>query len=587
MTTSTMRDPPSGGFEPAAWDPPSGGFEPTQAGSHSGREWFPTGLGRLLTRGSVIVLFSVVSAACTSRDATPAPAVGTSVLEPPSVRGLQAVLLPDFSLMEEAVRKQMLAQYSRLASLAGRGQPNDGELGAAYGDMGKLLMAATDYVTAEVCYLNAQTLVPGDRRWPYYLGHIYKVKGPPAKSAVFFEQALKLEPNDIATLVWLGDAYLAQGRPQDAVPLFARALAIEPASAAARHGAGRAALANKDWAGAVTHLEGALASDPRATAVRYPLAMAYRGLGNLTQAEAHLAKQGDIQARLTDPLMRELDELLQSPEAYNVRGGRDLEAGNWASAAELFRRGLELAPSDTSLRHRLGTVLFQMGDIRGAVEEFERVLRTSPDHARAHFSLGVILSGGGRHDEAIERFSTALKHEPGYVQARVQLAGVLARSGRPGEALDHFKQALAADPTLADASFGYAMAFVRLRRYLEARERLVEGLKTHAGQPMFKHALARVLAAAPDDRVRDGRRAKVLVDELLGTEQRTVELVETTAMMLAELGEYGQAAVVQRDALAAAEKAGATNLVRRLSENLQLYERGQACRRPFTDEELP
>jgi tetratricopeptide (TPR) repeat protein len=509
------------------------------------------------------------------------------VLQPPGGLGLQAVALPDFSLMQEPVRRQMLQQYSRLASLIGSAPGNNAELGAAYGDMGRLLMAATDFDAAEVCYLNAQTLVPGDKRWPYYLGHIYRVKGPPAQSASFFERALELEPNDVATLVWLGDAYLTQGRPQDGEPLFAKALSLEPSSPAARYGAGRAALATKDFSRAVKDLESAIASDPRATAAHYPLAMAYRGLGNVAQAEAHLAKQGDIQPRLADPLMWELDELLQSPEAYNVRGGRYLEAGNWAVAAELFRRGLELAPSDTSLRHRLGTALFQMGAVRGAVEEFERVLRTAPDHARAHFSLGVILRDSGRHDEAIERFSTALKHEPGYVQARVQLAGVLARSGRPGEALDHFRQALDADPTLADASFGYAMALVRLRRYQEARDRLIRGAReAPAARAMFDHALARLLAAAPDDRVRDGGRAKALVDNLLKTEQ-SLQLAETTAMMLAELGQYAQAAAVQRDALTAAEKARADGAVRRLTENLKLYERGEPCRRPFTDEELP
>ncbi len=539
--------------------------------------------------GTAVAVLALLMTACTSREDRPAaaPAAGASVLQPPGGLGLQPVALPDFSIMEEPVRKQMLQHYSRLASLAGSSQRNNTELGAAYGDMGRLLMAATHFDAAEICYLNAQTLIPGDRRWPYYLGHLYKVKGPPGKSAAFFEQALKLEPNDTATLVWLGDAYLAEGRPQDAEPLFAKALSLEPSSPAARYGAGRAALANKDYVRAVRDLESALTADPRATAVHYPLAMAYRGLANLAQAEAHLAKQGDIQASLADPLMRELDDLLQSAEAYNVRGGRYLEAGNWAAAADLFRRGLELAPSDTSLRHRLGTVLFQMGDVPGAVDQFERVLRAAPDHARAHFSLGVILSGSGRHDEAIERFSTALRHEPGYVQARVQLAGALARSGRPGEALDHFRQALDADPTLADASFGYAMALVRLRRYQEARDRLIQGAQqTPAARAMFDHALARLLAAAPDDRVRDGGRAKALVDNLLKTEQ-SLQLAETTAMMLAELGQYAQAAAVQRDALTAAEKAGADGAVRRLTENLKLYERGEPCRRPFTEEELP
>ena len=33
------------------------------------------------------------------------------------------------------------------------------------------------YEAAEPAYLNAQDLIPGDARWPYYLGHLYKSIG--------------------------------------------------------------------------------------------------------------------------------------------------------------------------------------------------------------------------------------------------------------------------------------------------------------------------------------------------------------------------------------------------------------------------
>jgi hypothetical protein len=103
---------------------------------------------------------------------------------------------------------------------------------------------------------------------------------------------------------------------------------------------------------------------------------------------------------------------------------------------------------------------------------------------------------------------------------------------------------------------------------------------------LFSHALARLLAAAPDDRVRDGRRAMKLVDDLL-KQQQSIELGETSAMTLAELGQYKQAAAVQRDVMTAAERAGLRDVVRHMSENLRLYERGQPCRTPFAQDEMP
>jgi hypothetical protein len=130
------------------------------------------------------------------------------------------------------------------------------------------------------------------------------------------------------------------------------------------------------------------------------------------------------------------------------------------------------------------------------------------------------------------------------------------------------------------------MAFLRLRRYADAREALAGGMKNHPDQPMFAHALARLMAAAPDDRVRDGRAALKLVDELVKGSQ-SLELAETTAMALAEVGRFKEAVEVQRQALTAATGSGNAAVQQRIANNLRLYESGKPCRTPFGDEELP
>jgi hypothetical protein len=44
---------------------------------------------------------------------------------------------------------------------------------------------------------------------------------------------------------------------------------------------------------------------------------------------------------------------------------------------------------------------------------------------------------------------------------------------------------------------------------------------------------------------------------------------------------------VQRDVIATAEQAGLRDVVQRMSANLRLYERGQPCRTPWSEDELP
>ncbi len=511
--------------------------------------------------------------------------LGASVLQPPDGLGLQPVTLPDFSAMTETVERQMRTRIDSLqASIADRSTGS--ELGDAYGQMGMLFLAAARLDAAEVCLLNAQVLMPGDVRWPYYLGRLYDANGALDESIPAFERAVELQPTDIATLVLLGEVLLAQGQTDRAEEVFARALEHQPNSAAARYGSGRVALAERDHARAVEQLERALALDPTATSVHYPLALAYRALGDTERVDTHLQQRGDIESLTPDPLRRALDELLESANAYNIRGGRALEVGNFGAAAEYFREGLELAPTDPSLRQRLGIALFQLGDADGAMQQFEQVVRESPEHIETQFSLGVLLAGNGRHEEAIARFSAALEYDPGYLQARVQLAGVLARSGRPDESLAHYNRVLEIDPTLGEARFGAAMALVRLQRYAAARDRLSEGLAVNPDEPTVKHALARLLAAAPDAGVRDGQRAMSLVEELVETQQ-SVMLGETAAMALAEMGFYDQAVDVQRDVMAAAEQGGLPADLSRMAGNLALYEQGQASRTAFTEDELP
>jgi cytochrome c-type biogenesis protein CcmH/NrfG len=130
------------------------------------------------------------------------------------------------------------------------------------------------------------------------------------------------------------------------------------------------------------------------------------------------------------------------------------------------------------------------------------------------------------------------------------------------------------------------MAFVRLRRYRDARDAFADGTKRFPDQPLFKLALARVLAAAPDAQVRDGKQSMALVNELMKGPQ-TIELAETAAMGLAEVGRFDQAIEAQQSVLAAARNANLAPVVKRATENLALYEKREPSRRPFGDDELP
>lgn len=538
-------------------------------------------------RCGVLSVVALVATGCAPPEevapvsATPAPAPTA-----PAREGVTAVVLPDLSEMVESVHAQIRQRYSSLVARMDDSETSPDALGEAYGALGVILLAADQRDVAEVCLRNAQTLVATDVRWPYYLAHLYRRTGELELSAAAFEQARLLEPDDTATLVYLGDTYLEQGQAAGAEPLFARALSLSPDSLSARFGLGRTALITEDYGLAVQYFEEILARNPEAAAAQYPLGLAYRGLGELEQAEAHLVLRENEGIFPADPLMAALDAVLESPQAYERRGIEALDRGEWDAAATYFRQGLELDPRNPALRHRLGTVFYMQGDERRALAEFEGVVRSSPDYPPAQYSLGVLYQTQGRHVEAVERFSAALTHRPTYSEARLMLANSLRHSGDGAGALPHYEQVLTMAPDVIDARFGRAMAYVQLHRYREASEHLISEMERYPDEPAFPHALARLLAAAPDATVRNGPRAMALVQRLLEG-GRTLDLGETMAMTLAELGQFEQAASVQRDLITGALGAGLDHLVDPLTTNLRLYERGQPCRTPWPPGAMP
>ena len=503
----------------------------------------------------------------------------------PARPALTATALPELGGVEPALQQRIRDRFASLAVLRGREDVPAPDLGAAYGEAGKLLMAAEFYGDAEPYLRNARTLQPGEMAWPYYLAHMHRLRNEPDRAIDAFEETLRLRADFVPALVWLGTLHLDAGRPDAAEPLLQKALGLQPRSAAARFAAGRLRLATGDNAGAVRELEAALAADPSARTVHYSLAMAYRGLGDTARADLHLKQWKDGPLYPADALMEEIGALLQTAVAYEVRGTRALDARKWQEAAALFRKGLEAAPRDATLHQNLGTALYLGGDEPAALAEFQEALRLSPAYGRAHFSVGVLMESRGRDADAITRYTDAVRFDPTLADARFSLAEALRRNGRAGEALPHYQAIVDGDPGASQARFGHAMALVRLKRYGEARTALEAAAAAHPDQPGLAHALARVLAASPDDGVRDGRRALSIVERLRGQYGATSTLLETEAMALAEAGRFKDAAARQRDAIAKAGPEGRAEAAARLRDNLQRYEAGLPCRVPWSDDD--
>jgi tetratricopeptide (TPR) repeat protein len=277
--------------------------------------------------------------------------------------------------------------------------------------------------------------------------------------------------------------------------------------------------------------------------------------------------------------MAEVSTVLRSPQAYWDLGLYAGATGDWPAAVKQFRNAVQLAPDSPIVRLNLALALNHLGDARAALDQLEEAVRLDPRLARAHFAMGTLFERSGRDREAIDRYTLAVTHDPNLGEAHLRLADALRRTGRLDASLSSYRRVIDSD----EARFGEAMALARLARYREAREHLRVAMDLHPEQPAFPHALARLLAAAPDDQVRDGQQALELV-QALAKEYKTVAVAETMAMALAELGRFAQAVEWQRFAMAVAADAARPDVAQQMAANLARYQRHEPCRTPWRDD---
>lgn len=485
---------------------------------------------------------------------------------------------PDLSGLDPAVAAQMREMQQTAESREAAGAPPD-ELAAAYADLGEADFAYGFQDAAADAFRRAAALDPGDPRWPYLLGASLQAAGQldPAVEAFSRSLAMGDSPSTVPGRIHIGEIRLLQGRIDEAEAVLKKAL-DDPNTTAAAHGLlGQTALARRDFRAAVDHLEKALAAVPDADRLHYPLAMAYRGLGDRERAEQHLARAGQVGLSPFDPLLDAATELRVGERIALQIGRTAMRAGRYAEAAEEFRKAVAARPEGVEARVDLGAALVQSGDRAGGVEQLREALRLDPYNATAHFNLGSLLAESGPADEALSHLEEAVILRPDDAEARRLLARLLRDQGRPAEALPHYAKAIELDPADEAARLGEAETLVRLGRYAEARKHLEADLRALPGSGLLSHALARLLAASPDLSVRDGARAVELA--LAVWQARPLAAyAETVALAYAESGRCADAADWQRKAIEAAKQEGQEARIGDLARALSVYERGAPCR---------
>ena len=176
--------------------------------------------------------------------------------------------------------------------------------------------------------------------------------------------------------------------------------------------------------------------------------------------------------------------------------------------------------------------------------------------AKANYSLGIVMALRSAAEQAIEHLSAAVQYQPNYGEAHLALGDALRRAGRFADSMSHYEEAVRINPRSRLHVSGtrwpwYGCGGTSKRATGSPRRAQLQPDRAGAGARAgpcagcrSRRSRARWASGAEPDRTADRR------------SRRTPMSGETLAMALAELGDYRQAATIQREVIDAAQRAG-------------------------------
>ncbi|NBB93141.1 MAG: tetratricopeptide repeat protein [Gammaproteobacteria bacterium] len=456
----------------------------------------------------------------------------------------------------------------------------------AWGHLGDVALAHDLVSVARHAYTNAISLRESRQEWHYLLGLIELGEDRPESAIERFGYALELYPDDYAARVHRGRAHLALGQLDAAARDFGVARDLAPQHAAALAGLGRVALEREEFEQAVSLFNAALERAPGSNRLYYQLGRAFRGLGEVEQARRSMARSGDIEVPVPDPVLGQVQLLSRSAQFYHELALSEADRGRLDAAIPLLERALELEPDNPSFLRDLGDALARQGRMEPARQRFQRWAELAPDDLEPWFYLGQLGEMQGDLGRATEAYEAALEREPADLDARAALARISLFLGDAGSAASSFESLVseAASPE-ASARFEYWLGLSRLRQG-----------ECAAAADAFEQARSRL--DSPDARVLDALarlRSTCLeadtaaLDQALAWADRLyrrspgLSSAETLAMVHAARGEFDDAVDFQAQAMFEAVKLGELEGRPWMQEDMARYRDERKAAAPFAD----
>jgi len=155
------------------------------------------------------------------------------------------------------------------------------------------------------------------------------------------------------------------------------------------------------------------------------------------------------------------------------------EDGRPADARKLLEKVLALDPKSPTALRQIGELELQAGDYAPAAQHLKSAMAVRPDDAAASFYAGQALEKAHDPEGARDALEASLKLLPGQLPARLLLGQVYLDLKNPKAAEDQFEAALLLQSDSVEAQLGLAKAEIANGSFAEALQSLEALSKTH------------------------------------------------------------------------------------------------------------
>lgn len=209
--------------------------------------------------------------------------------------------------------------------------------------------------------------------------------------------------------------------------------------------------------------------------------------------------------------------------ACNQTGLTCFRAGQFAEAADFFKKATKARPEFVEAWYNLGLTYKRMQQKASAQAAFEETLSLRPDHPAARFHLASLIMEAGNYATALPHFESLVATWPHHGESLSNLAGCYLRLHQPEKAKDTYEKALAllpddcqilfnlgvihagfgstdtairyyqkailADPDFFDAHYNLALLFMAIQQAAFAMDCLTEALRLQPNNTTVAHLL--------------------------------------------------------------------------------------------------